>query len=156
MHKFVLQTTIMKTTLNKADREDLIRRIEMLHADSTPRWGKMNPYQMAKHCSQWEEMALGHAKYKRMFLGYLFGKIALKDMLKDEPVKPNLPTVPSFRITGSGDVDDEKAKWISLLREQDNLRLETIVHPFFGKMTPEQTGFIAYKHADHHLKQFGC
>src|SRR4051794_19817269 len=107
----------MKTILDNADREELIRRIEMLNAGSTPRWGKMNVSQMIKHCSQWEEMALGHKKFKRMFLGYLFGKIALKDMMKDEAMKPNLPTVPSFRITDSGDVDAEREKWISLLRE---------------------------------------
>ncbi|HEX3386642.1 MAG TPA: DUF1569 domain-containing protein [Mucilaginibacter sp.] len=146
----------MKTMLDKATREELIRRIEMLNAKSTPRWGKMTVYQMLKHCSQWEELALGRKKYKRMFMGYLFGKIALKDMLKDEPVKQNLPTVPSFKMTGSGDVTAEKANWISLLHAYDNTNVEPIVHPFFGKMTPEQIGTLDYKHADHHLKQFGC
>ncbi|HWD89760.1 MAG TPA: DUF1569 domain-containing protein [Mucilaginibacter sp.] len=146
----------MKTMLDKATREELIRRIEMLNANSTPRWGKMTVYQMLKHCSQWEELALGRKKYKRMFMGYLFGKIALKDMLKDEPVKQNLPTVPSFKMTGSGDMAAEKVHWISLLREYDHTTVEPIVHPFFGKMTPEQTGTLDYKHADHHLKQFGC
>jgi len=146
----------MKTTLDKATREELIRRIEMLNEGSTPRWGKMNAYQMVKHCSRWEEMALGHKTYKRMLMGYLFGKIALKDMLKDGPIKQNLPTVPSFKVTDSGDVTAEKANWISLLREYDNTKIEIIVHPFFGKMTPEQTGILDYKHADHHLKQFGC
>jgi hypothetical protein len=29
------------------------------------------------------------------------------------------------------------------------------VHDFFGKMTDEQIGIFAYKHADHHLRQFG-
>lgn len=146
----------MKSTLDKATREELIRRIDMLNDASTPRWGKMNVYQMAKHCSMWEEMALGHKTYKRMFMGYLFGKIALKDMLKDEPIKQNLPTVPSFKVTDSGDVTAEKTNWISLLKEYDHSTVETIMHPFFGKMTPEQIGILDYKHADHHLKQFGC
>lgn len=146
----------MKTVLDKATREELIRRIEMLNTDSVPRWGKMSVYQMVKHCSQWEEMALGRKKYKRMFMGYLFGKIALKDMLKDEPIKHNLPTVPAFKITDSGDMIAEKANWISLLREYDNSSVEMILHPFFGKMTPLQIGLLDYKHADHHLKQFGC
>lgn len=146
----------MKTTLDKANREELVRRIEMLNTESKPRWGKMNVYQMVKHCSQWEEMVLGRKKFKRMFLGYLFGRIALKDMLKDEPMKQNLPTVPAFKVTDSGDMTAEKANWISLLREYDNSKVGMIVHPFFGKMTSQQTGVIAYKHADHHLRQFGC
>jgi len=28
------------------------------------------------------------------------------------------------------------------------------MHPFFGKMTKEQVGYLAYKHTDHHLWQF--
>jgi hypothetical protein len=146
----------MKTTLDKTTRHELISRIEMLNENSIPQWGKMNVYQMIRHCSKWEEMALGHEKYKRMFMGYLFGKIALNDMLKDEPLKRNLPTVPSFRISGSGDVTTEKAKWISLLKEYDITATEPIVHPFFGTMTAAQVGLVSYKHADHHLRQFGC
>jgi len=30
----------------------------------------------------------------------------------------------------------------------------SFVHPFFGKMTKEQIGYHAYKHIDHHLRQF--
>lgn len=29
-------------------------------------------------------------------------------------------------------------------------------HPFFGKMSARQWGMIAYKHVDHHLRQFGA
>jgi hypothetical protein len=29
-----------------------------------------------------------------------------------------------------------------------------LVHPFFGKLTAEQAGRIAYKRIDHHLSQF--
>jgi hypothetical protein len=29
-----------------------------------------------------------------------------------------------------------------------------LVHPFFGRMTPEQIGYMLYKHTDHHLRQF--
>jgi hypothetical protein len=88
----------MKSVLDKATRDELISRINSLNENSTPQWGKMNVYQMVKHCALWEEMLLGKKQYKQSFLGRLFGKIALKDMLKDQPVKPNLPTVPSLRL----------------------------------------------------------
>jgi hypothetical protein len=29
-----------------------------------------------------------------------------------------------------------------------------VFHTFFGKITKEQAGQLAYKHADHHLRQF--
>src|SRR5438309_11620791 len=106
----------MKTVFDSATREELISRINSLNENSTPKWGKMNVYQMVKHCSQWEEMLLGKKKYRQSFLGRLFGKIALKGMMKDEPMKQNLPTVPSFKVMSTGDVTAAKAEWIRLIR----------------------------------------
>ncbi len=98
---------------------------------------------------------LGKKQYRQSFLGRLFGKIALKNMLKDEPMKPNLPTVPSFKISGKGDIIAAKAEWINLISEHGQKKSWEFVHPFFGKLTDEQAGRIAYKHIDHHLRQFG-
>ena len=116
----------------------------------------MNIYQMLKHCNQWEEMALGKKKYKQTFLGRLFGKMALKDFIKDEaPVKQNLPTVPEFKIKDqSGDIELQKNKWVNLIDEYAQFSNFDFVHPFFGKMNKDQIGYLAYKHTDHHLRQF--
>src|SRR5579871_2688789 len=118
----------MKTIFDKSIREQVIERINSLNENSIAQWGKMNVSQMIKHCAQWDEMALGKTLYKQSFIGKLFGKIALKDMLKDEPVKKNLPTVPSFKITTSGDVASEKKKWISLLNEYEHYPIDTFIH----------------------------
>ncbi|QEC77366.1 DUF1569 domain-containing protein [Mucilaginibacter ginsenosidivorax] len=147
----------MKTIFDKATRAEIIDRIGTLNESSTAQWGKMTVYQMLKHCSLWEEMVLGKTMYKQSFIGKLFGKMALKGMLKDDsPVKKNMPTVPGFNITGTGDVEAEKAKWIELIHEEENFANHNFVHPFFGKMTKEQIGCFAYKHIDHHLRQFGA
>jgi hypothetical protein len=29
------------------------------------------------------------------------------------------------------------------------------LHNILGKLTPEESAFISYKHLDHHLRQFG-
>ena len=144
----------MKSAFDKATRDELINRINSLNENSTPQWGRMNLYQMLKHCTLWEEMLLGKKQYRQSFLGRLFGKMALKDMLKDEPMKPDLPTVPSFKVTGNGDVVAAKAEWIHLITEHGQQKSCGFVHPFFGKLTVEQAGWIAYKHIDHHLRQF--
>jgi hypothetical protein len=115
----------------------------------------MNVSQMMKHCSQWDEMALGKRKYKQSLLGKLFGRIALKDMMKDEPVKKNLPTVPSFKIKEDAGFNQEKNKWVALMNEYKDYSGDGIIHPFFGTMSKEQTGLLVYKHVDHHLRQFG-
>ncbi|MEO8148565.1 MAG: DUF1569 domain-containing protein [Bacteroidia bacterium] len=144
----------MKSVLDQSTRDELIKRINSLHENSTAQWGKMNVSQMLKHCNQWDEMALGKPRYKQSFIGKLFGKIALKNMMKDEPIKRNLPTVPSFKINQHVDFAEEKNKWIKLLDEYTHFSNEGFIHPFFGAMTKEQTGYIVYKHADHHLRQF--
>jgi hypothetical protein len=146
----------MKTIFDKSTREELINRINSLNENSTAHWGRMNVSQMLKHCNQWDEMALGKKKYKQSFLGKLFGKMALKNMMKDEPMKKNLPTVPSFIIKENIDVAEGKRKWIKSLDEYEQFSNDGFIHPFFGAMTKENTGKVVYKHSDHHLRQFGA
>ena len=69
-------------------------------------------------------------------------------------MKKNMPTVPSFIIKERPDVAEEKKKWITLIDEYKHFPNDGFMHPFFGAMTKEQTGYMAYKHADHHLRQF--
>ena len=146
----------MDTVFNKATREELIERINSLNDSIDPQWGKMTVYQMLKHCTLFEEMSLGKKTYKRMFLGRVFGKIALKSNLKADHLKKNMPTVPWAKIkeTENGDVHSIRNKWIALIAEYAYFSKEEIVHPFFGKLTKEQIGQLAYKHTDHHLRQF--
>lgn len=144
----------MKTITDKQVAESLIERINALTEESRPLWGKMTACQMLKHLSMWEDMAMGNTLYRQSFIGRLFGKIALKDMMKDEPMKPGLPTVPSFKISGDGDMAAEKRRLINLIRLHTQYAGQGFVHPFFGKLTAQQAGQMAFKHADHHLRQF--
>ena len=132
-----------------------MNRINSLSEASTAKWGKMNVSQMMKHCAQWDEMALGKTHYKQSFIGKLFGKMALKDMMKDAPVKKNMPTVPSFKITEPRNFAVEKKNWLALLDEYKHYSGDGFLHPFFGHITKEQMGQMAYKHINHHLQQFG-
>jgi hypothetical protein len=147
----------MKTVFDKAVRDDLIARINSLNETSTAQWGKMNIYQMLKHCTIAEEMYLGKTQYKRTLLGRIFGKMALKGLLKDEtPMGHNAPTSSHFIVTESGgDVSAQKQQWAALIEEYSNFSQPEIDHWFFGRMSKEQIGLFVYKHTDHHLRQFG-
>ena len=92
-----------------------------------------------------------------MFIGYLIGKWALKQSLTNEdPIRKNSPTTGDFLITKvDTEFEQDKNKWISNLEKYANYNNPLFVHPFFRKMTKEQVGLLAYKHADHHLRQFG-
>ena len=105
-------------------------------------------------------MILQNKKYNRVFIGLLFGKIFLKNELKDDrPMRQNNPTIPALVIKETdGDIESAKTKWVGLIKLYSHYSFPdfSFVHPFFGKMTREQIGYHAYKHADHHLRQFGC
>jgi hypothetical protein len=150
----------MKTVFDKITREELINRINKLSEKNTSRWGKMNIYQMVKHCATWEEWIVGKNKpsYKQEFIGKIFGKIALKRMIKNEnPLDRNVPTSKQFKsIEKEGDIQAQQQKWIALIREYENYSNPGFIHDFFGRMTKEQIGVLAYKHSDHHLRQFGA
>ena len=146
----------MKSIFDKQTRDELTSRINSLNENSRAQWGKMNIYQMLKHCTLWEEWILSEKKNKQTLIGRLFGKMVLKSILKDEkPLRRNTPTIPEFKIKeNNGNVESEKTKWISLIKEYSNFPNQDFIHTFFGKMTKEQIGYLAYKHSDHHLRQF--
>jgi Protein of unknown function (DUF1569) len=147
----------MKTILGETTRDALIARINALSENSLAQWGKMNAYEMMKHCRKSDEMFNGTTTYKRVFIGRIIGRFVLKSVLKDEkPLQRNSPTVPQLRIKESGDFDAERAKWLALVEAYSHFSNSEFVHPFFGKMTKEQIGFLVYKHIDHHLRQFNC
>lgn len=150
----------MKSIFDEINRAALITRIKTINENSRSQWGKMNVYQMLKHCTIWEEWIQGKNKrtYKQELLGFIFGKLALKSMIKDEkPFKRNVPTSASFKVKElNGDIESEKKKWISLIEGYENYSNPGFIHDFFGKMTKEQIGILAYKHSDHHLRQFNA
>lgn len=147
----------MKTVFDATTRDELIRRINMLNENNKAQWGRMTVDQMLKHCRLWEEMVFGREKYKRVFIGRVFGQMVLQSMTKDEkPLKRNTPSIPELIITEKADVASERSKWMVLIEGYAHFSNPGFVHPFFGKMTKEQVGYLAYKHADHHLRQFNC
>jgi hypothetical protein len=98
------------------------------------------------------------SNHKQTLLGRIFGKGVLKDFIRDEgPLKHNLPTLPQLKVEeAAGNVPSQKERWITLVGEYERYAEPNFVHPFFGKMTREQVGYLDYKHSDHHLRQFGA
>ena len=150
----------MKTIFDKATCAELIRRINTLDETRTARWGKMNVYQMLRHCTLWEAWIQGKPPraYKQAFIGRVFGQMALRNMIKDDkPLKRNSPTTKEFKISETdGNVAAERRRWAALVEEYDHYSNPDFIHDFFGRMTREQVGQLAYKHTDHHLRQFGA
>lgn len=149
----------MKTIFDEKVRAELVGRIKQIHKSNKAEWGKMDAGQMLKHNTYWNGWILGKEtqSYKQTFLGKIFGKMALRKMIKDEkPFDKNIPTSSQFKVKEKNtDLELEKSKWILLIKEYENYNNPNFIHDFFGKMTKEEIGVLVYKHTDHHLRQFG-
>lgn len=114
---------------------------------------------MIKHCEYWERWIQGDGEfnYKQSILGILLGKWMLHRTLKNEkPLAKNIPTSEPFVVREkSGDLEASKQQWIDRIASYASFSNPSFVHDFFGKMTDDQIGKFAYKHTDHHLRQFG-
>lgn len=149
----------LKSVFQDETRKELIDRINSLHPNSEALWGKMNIYQMTRHCTIWDEWVQGknNPVYKQEFLGRIFGKLALKSNTKDnKPLSKGMPAGKGFTVKEKeGDIESQKKIWASLVANYKHYQNPNFIHDFFGRMTYEQIGIFAYKHADHHLRQFG-
>lgn len=151
----------MKTLFDPATRTELQNRIQTLSSSHTALWGKMNVFQMTLHCNNWNNWVLGKGNYsnhvyKQELLGKIFGKMALKSNTKnDKPIGKGMPAGAFVVKEQEGDTEAQKALWIQGIDDYARFANERFVHDFFGKMSREQIGIFAYKHFDHHLRQFG-
>ncbi len=148
----------MKSLLNHPTRQELIQRIHSLTPQHNAQWGKMNVHQMIEHCTKCDDMYHGQLYIKRVLIGRLLGPIFKKKILKkDLPFGKGSPTAQVLMIAEpGGDIDLQKKQWLERIERYGNYTSEQFVHPFFGPMTKQEVCVFAYKHADHHLRQFGA
>ena len=148
----------MKTISNETDKNEILSRIEKLTPETPRVWGKMNVSQMLAHCALGAQMPTGELIVKNsplMFIGQFFKKSII---MNDKPLGKNSPTAPELTMVDQKEFEKEKAALIAAVNKlsaggENGIKAEK--HAFFGKMTPKEWGVLNYKHADHHLRQFG-
>jgi hypothetical protein len=115
---------------------------------------------MLSHCSIIFETYFGERKAKRGLMGILFGGMAKKRVLgSDKPFAKGLPTTKEWKVTEEHNFQNERTRLKNLVHRFSVLGAAvspTPKHPFFGKLTPDEWATLAYKHLDHHLRQFNA
>jgi Protein of unknown function (DUF1569) len=149
----------MKNLFEPASADEVKKRIAQLKPDAARVWGTMYPAQMLAHCSLAMEMAVGDQKPPRMFIGRVLGPVLRKVALgNDDPMRRNSPTAKELLVQGDRDLEKERTRLLGLIGQFVSggpARCTTHPHTFFGPLTPAQWATLMYKHADHHLRQFG-
>lgn len=138
--------------------QEVLERLDRVKAEMTPKWGKMNPAQMLRHCAEAQDVMNGDKALKVPFYIKMFKGFIKKMVLSEKPYKEGIPTAGQYKIDSNEDFETQKQRFIQALekfRSQSSEEVEKHVHAMFGKMTKEEKSWATYKHLDHHLKQFG-
>lgn len=148
----------MRTLLNAADREAILRRLDGLTPTSSPRWGHFTAAEMLSHLNQSTRMALGELRVEPKG-SKAFHMFPLKHLLLYfAPFPKEAPTAPELlERWSSGDFETDKAQAAELLTRVGLGPREGMgpAHPLFGPLSRQEWGVATYKHTDHHLRQFG-
>jgi Protein of unknown function (DUF1569) len=147
----------VKNLFDPTVKQDIITRINSLTPQSPRQWGKMDVSQMLAHLQQPLEVALGIRTIKGSFFMNLILPLFKKTLWDDKPWKKGLPTDATYITTGElKEFVAEKAKLLELISRFQEKDVNLEKHPVFGRMNKEQWSKSAWKHIDHHLKQFGA
>ena len=151
----------MKSLGRPRDRDELIKRLRRLRADSTRRWGRMSAHQMVCHLNDSLLLATGQRAVSHAIT--LPSRTIIKWIALYLPLRwpPGILTRPEVDQeaggTRPGDFQTDVARQEALLEEviAQRGKLGGAVHPIFGRMSERAWLRWAYLHTDHHLRQFG-
>jgi Protein of unknown function (DUF1569) len=148
----------MGSILKESDRAEIISRMGSLSAASTARWGKMNVTEMLQHLRLSARMTVGELEVpsanKRVFQMFPLKHLILYVL----PFPKGAPTAPALLPAAAESFEEERAAVLTLLDQIGAGPKEGAgpAHPLFGTLSWPEWGTVTYKHADHHLKQFGA
>lgn len=154
---------MQKTTEQKADflQHEFPQLLKNLDPAATPLWGKMDVQQMIEHFSDSLRIANGKDLHNTMLPPDQVEKMQAF-LRSPKPFRENTPnrllseTPPPHRwpsvADAIGELEQEVADLLDVYR-QDKDKL--ITNPFFGDLNFEDQMQLLYKHALHHLAQFG-
>jgi hypothetical protein len=135
----------------------VLRRVERLSPGASRLWGRMTAHQMVCHLTDGYRMAAGRrtpTPIDNAFTRSVLRRIALHT---------SLPWPKGVKTTPEADQERGGTKPVDWGRDHAEL-LRTIAafgpadghrHPIFGPLTAAEWNVWGFRHADHHLRQFG-
>ena len=142
-------------------RTKLISLLQKIPDGTQPLWGKMNLQQMIEHFSDVVMVASGKIKLPiktpadklPRFREFMMSEKPFKENTKS-PVLPEepLPLKKNTKEAAIGKLQEELIYFFEAFEKNPGL---ITTHPVFGELNFEENIQAMYKHALHHLRQFG-
>lgn len=148
----------------KADflRSRFVSLLQQIPTDTKPAWGKMTVQQMIEHFADSVRIASGKTAYADILtpaeqLDKMRAFLESEKPFRENTPNALMPEVPAPVRNPSKDEAIKELKqelgFFFSVFEKNNLQVTR--NPFFGDLNYEQNVQLLYKHALHHLKQFG-
>jgi hypothetical protein len=152
----------MKTIAAPGVVSGLAARLATLRPDTPRRWGTLTAGEMLCHLADSSASVLGHRprsgppgpRAPRPFLKW-FALYSTLPWPKDVKTRPSVD--PRAGGTRPGDFEEDRRRVLAGLAELASAPPEAFppVHLYFGPMSGRDWQRWAYRHVDHHLRQFG-
>lgn len=136
--------------------------LKQLPTETPPRWGKMTLQQMIEHFADSVRISSGKTVYTDVHTAPENLQRARDFLMSDKPFRENtlnplMPEVPApvknHSVEESVTELQTELDFFFTVFEKNNLQVTR--HPIFGDLNYEQNIQLLYKHALHHLRQFG-
>ncbi|TCZ72728.1 hypothetical protein [Flaviaesturariibacter aridisoli] len=143
-------------------KDQFVPLLQQIPSDTLPHWGKMTLQQMAEHFSDYVRIASGKTIVRELVTPADQLPRAQAFLQSDKPFKENtpnplMPEVPApvrHRTIGAAFAELQEELDDFVHRFEANPHLLTL-NPFFGELNYQMNVQLLYKHAVHHLRQFG-
>lgn len=136
-------------------RTALHSRLQQLTPRSVPLWGVLSASRMVVHLGDQLRVALGDLPAQprgTLLTRTLVRFLIIQTGMQAPPGK--VQTSPEMLTTKPGVWEEDVAQVITLL-DRAAAATRFAPHPAFGALSRREWGILSWKHADHHLRQFG-
>jgi hypothetical protein len=136
---------------NPADTEQILNRMRRLRPDAQPAWGRMN----VQVCSAIQRIKVRLKNVLMLLSGWgLYASLKWRTISwpKCVPTTPQMDQKLNPAIGSSFEAD--VAELLAVCRQFSQTR-QNRRHAIFGELSEEEWQVWGWRHADHHLPQFG-
>jgi hypothetical protein len=153
----------VRTIADPAVLDEIVRRVGELRSDSPRQWGRMTPHQAVCHLGDALRMVVCDSPPLPPVDNWL-----TRNVVRYVAIHTPLPWPRGYKtprgmdqVAGEGtaprNFDADRGELVRLHRRLAEAAPEALRdrHPIFGALTREEWLIWAYRHADHHLRQFG-